>query len=541
MREDAKLSFQGDPEKPCGLDGARRVYWCHVPEIRGCWAPVIHSNCWHNERAALLLRSLSPTPMYAEGEEAHPYLVQAYRQIARVARYSNVSRLSGEEVVHRYKGAMRLKYAEALRSLYDEGLQPKHLKLSAFLKGGEKFKPFPKHGKPRMIFARAPEYNLELARYLMPLEHVLWRKLKGDCKGVPRTRVIGKGLNAKARAELIRRKMEGVGEGVVCFEVDGKSWESHLTRQDIVREHSIYHAAYPGDGYLRRLLQAQETLKGKTSHGHKFERPGCRASGDFNTGLGNSVCMLADVKATIKMLFQMLARKFKWDCLVDGDNAIIFVQGDVAAEVHAIFAEACARVCKQRLVVEKPTQVYEQIPFGQSQPLCVGDRVTMVREPFKVLSNSFSGYKHYENMTAGWRILKAVAQCELHLNRGVPLLQPYFQKALQELEAVPDLANPAKYLESRYVDIYRAGIDPVKTLAEPILPSTRISFQKAWGIDVEDQVALEEQLVSGLVMSKHSSWVRKLWGHRWTNVEVTDGPDGETGFVQDLNHRDALF
>jgi hypothetical protein len=509
------------------------MYWCHVPIVEGCYVPAVHSNCVHNERASLLLRTLGPTPE----DPASGFLEHEFSVMRNLVKRNPVDRWSLERVAESYSGRLGVRYRRALDELRRDGrVNRNDKKISAFLKA-EKFNPLKKLSKPRMIMARAPKFNLSLASYLKPLEHMLWRKLKGPRYRTISTRQVGKGLNARQRALLIQTKLQNVGDAVV-FEVDGKSFEAHVTAKDIAREHSIYRQAYKGDAHLNELLDVQLTLKGKTVGGIRFRRSGARASGDFNTGLGNTLIMLAVVRASFAVLEERLGRRFRWDTLCDGDNALIFVERSVATWVHTSFASVVQSVSSQELAVENPVTALEAIVFGQSKPCWNGREYIMVRDPLKCVSTAFSGYRHYNHFGFGLRLIKAVSQCELALARGIPILEAYFAKALELVGDVPDLPDPEMYLEGRLMEASRALRSSGETLADvkPMGVSARArrSFAEGWGIDVERQLEMERELVAGLSFPHcgKGPWAqvkRLIRGNqvKWAPFVVTDGPDGQ--------------
>lgn len=505
----------------------RRMYWCHVPEITGVWAPAIHSDCIHNEYTSLAMRTLGQTPADPGSRTINLITKELRNQIRKM----NIDRMSRDEVIRGYKGRLYKRYSEAKVSLDQEGELTKHDKtLKSFLKA-EKFNPLLKPSKPRMINARSPRYNLELATYLKPIEHALWKRLKGG--STRRSRAVGKGLNHYQRADLIGRKMEEIGDGCVVFEVDGKAWEAHVLQSDLRREHSVYRAAFPGDRHLSTMLDVQLNLAGKTTNGIRFFRPGCRASGDFNTGLGNTLLMYIVIVAAFRELTTIYGN-FKWDMLADGDNCLVFIEGRLASKIHARFAEVVSTVSAQELAVEKPTTILEEVVFGQSNPVCVDGRYRMVRHPFKILSGAFSSYRHYDHLqikrgmvttkySTGIRVLKAVAQCELYMASGLPVLQSYFSSALQQLQAVPDLVDPTDFMEGRYLEVlaHSSWSEIRQTKLVDVVETTRHSFYLAFGIEPERQVAMEEKLSDVKFPFMDPSW------QGWGDVLVTDGVDGD--------------
>jgi len=75
------------------------MYWCHVPDLLGGWVPAIHANCVHNEVAALLLRTLGPTPV----DPGSPFLKDEYATLRKLARKLGVARWTRERVVSSFR------------------------------------------------------------------------------------------------------------------------------------------------------------------------------------------------------------------------------------------------------------------------------------------------------------------------------------------------------------------------------------------------------------------------------------------------------
>lgn len=520
LRADARLVMPTlDPSRSFGcVEGKRMMYRCWVPAIDGLWAAGVHSNCLHNEEAALRMRTLGPTPE----EPVNPDFETTFKRLGLLLVKCQVERMTLEEVVSTYSGRLRRRYQEAMESLdIEPDLSKYDRRLSAFLKA-EKFNPLQKRSKPRMIMCRSPRFNLLLASYLKPLEHALWRRWKFGMGGVTPTRVVGKGLNGVARAAILEKKMGAVGDCVV-FEVDGKAFEAHVSKRQLQLEHSVYKKVYPKDKLLDELLQVQLKLEGRTVGGIKYEREGCRASGDFNTGLGNTLIMGSAVEATLRLSVAELG-PFKATYLADGDNALLFVERRVAEGLRTNFARLMSQVCGHEMTVEKPVDRLEEITFGQCKPCYNGTSYTMVRHPFKTLAYAFSGYRHYDQRMFTGPMLKAVCQAELSLARGIPLLEAYFAKALTKLSSYRDLKDPDSFLEER---LKHTGATTGSKADEGVYggctDAARISFEVSWGIGVEEQLMLEKQLVDSL-----DHWV--LADH-FERVLVGNGPLDETDMV----------
>jgi len=479
-------------------------------------------------------------------------LNEEFRTLRSLVRKLDVERWTLDQVVGTYQGRLRKRYEKARDSLLGDELNKRDYLIKPFLKA-EKFNPLLKPSKPRLVAPRSPRYNLVLASYLKPLEHAIYRKLKGSRgRGIRSTRIVGKGLNLVQRAALIKEKMENVGEGCAVMEVDGIAFEAHNTRSDLKREQSVYLAAYGGSKELRDLLSCQLNYNGITANGIRFKRKGGRASGDFNTGLGNTLVMVAIVRAAMKLLSRR--RRVRWDCLVDGDNALLFVHPE-DIWVLSEFGTAVATVSAQELTLETPVNRLEGVVFGQSKPCWDGLEYKMVKNPFKTLSGAFSGYRHFDKYSFGLKVLKAISRCELVLARGIPVLEPYFERAIELLDGVPDLPDPSDFIEGRHIEaisiLRREGSSLSQARGRGISERARISFAEAWGIDPERQRELEGSLVGGLSFP----WVWRRYGRAsylgvkvlerltdlWSIYPMTDGPDGESPADSIINFIGSVY
>jgi hypothetical protein len=264
----------------------------------------------------------------------------------------------------------------------------------------------------------------------------------------------------------------------LVLEIDGKAFEAHVDKWQIQCEHSLYEAAYGKDPNLRSLLVHQLHLDGVTNGGWKFHRPGARASGDFNTGMGNSLVMLCVTMATMR---EIGVRKF--DLLADGDNCLLFVERDTDLSA---FDATCTRISGQEMELEKPVTVLEHVRFGQSAPLRTALGLTMVRDPVKVISQGLSSHIHLRTKF-GEAWAAGVGLCESYLNAGVPVLQAWAH-SVRKLSA--KIAPPDFY---RHYQLLGVPSELRAVGHVPITAEARRSFEEAFGIGVERQIALENE------------------------------------------------
>ncbi|QNC69246.1 putative RNA-dependent RNA polymerase [Phoma matteucciicola RNA virus 1] len=447
--------------------------------LMGTFVPVVHRSCPHNELAALALRTMGPLPPQVF-EDLPERTTRVWSTLRRFVRRYDQGSWSHHETAMSYTGALRRRYLEAARSLADEG--PSGFRdwyLRAFLKS-EKNRSPSKMAKPRLIFPRSPRYNLELASRLKPFEHWLWGRLNGKVFGIgDGSRLVAKGLNPRQRANLIVRKFSAI-KGCVCMEVDGAAFEAHVGPAQIREESAVYTSAVPGDGRLRWLLERQARLQGTVAEA-KFSREGGRASGDFNTGMGNSLIFLCEVISALRQL------NVHFDTLVDGDNALLFLPPQHLDLVVENFSALVQASSGHEVKLERPADYIEGIRFGGSAPVFLGSKLgwSMVREWNRVLSGAFSSHVHLNEPKFARKWMNGVARCELSVARGVPVLQAWAVSAIRALGG-----------KTARIDFYRDYVAMGAWLAEvdaacDVTLDARISFGRAFGVTVDEQLRME--------------------------------------------------
>jgi len=322
---------------------------------------------------------------------------------------------------------------------------------------------------------------LELASRLKPFEHWLWGRLTGKVLDVgDGSRLVAKGLNARRRGNLIARKFKAIEE-CVCVEIDGAAFEAHVGPYQLKHEHAFYARAFPGDKRLAYLLSKQLKLKGVLSCNAFFERPGARASGDFNTGMGNSLIFLVEIVAALRGL------GIHFDVLVDGDNVLVFVSKQHLGRLLSDLPVAVRASSGHECTVERPAHRLEDVRFGGCAPVWTPDGWTMVREWNRVVSTAVSSHIHLRHWNFARPWVSGVLQCELSMAQGIPILQSWARRSL-------DVLGEKRARDDFYAD-YRAVGASFEVKTRPVAMGTRLSFERAFGVSVERQLALEQTLV----------------------------------------------
>jgi hypothetical protein len=451
------------------------------------WVPGVHAVCPHNEIAALVKRSLGPVPPQVFEPLGRAVCTEVCR-LRRFVRLYDQGKWTHLQTALSYSGALQRRYIEAERSLREDGpVTNTDVFLRPFLKAEKvngKLGP-----KPRMIYPRSPRYNLSLASRLKPFERWLWGNLRArKFLGCGVGRIVAKGLNQRQRANLVVRKFSSL-EDCEVFEVDGRAFEAHVGPDQLKAEHAVYESAFPGDRGLQRLLREQLVLTGKTPSGVKFSRDGGRASGDFNTGMGNTIIMLVVVVAVLRR------HNIPYDVLVDGDNALVFLRHGDTSRVLRDFAADVLNLSGHEVTLDRPVNFIEGIRFGQSAPIFLGPGMgyCMVREYTKVLSNAFSSHRWLREPVFAREWMRGVAGCELSLARGVPVLQAWALE-LQKLLGSPDGVRAFPHTDYLVAGAWFAGLE----CAVEVSAETRVSFARAFGLEPEEQIRLENSFGASL-------------------------------------------
>lgn len=410
-------------------------------------------------------------------------------ELERAWPVQKVGQWSYERVLDSFKDKRRKTYERAYANLRITGPHPAHFRLKAFIKA-EKTDPNKKiNPDPRVIQARSPEANLAVARWLRPLEHLVYRLL--DEHGLP---VFAKRAGVFERARVIRAKWDAIGPDCCCVSFDMSRFDQHHSFQHLLLEHWFYREKCP-DPEFAELLKNQLVNRGSTRSGLRYQLKGGRMSGDMNTALGNCLMMYGMVTAVLRQLIS------RWAIYDDGDDCLVFLPhgdlGRLQGSAVALFHQM-GHIAK----LENVANSIPQIMFCQSHPSVGADGPVMVRDPHKVLSQGAAGCRHWNNPRLIGPMCLAVGSCELALNRGIPIIQSYAlalkrigrgHNVLRGLDVDPGLRIRLK--QSLRLDDEQLGA-VYDCLPAEVTQASRFAFQDAWNIDPWLQQAIERKLDS---------------------------------------------
>jgi len=425
-----------------------------------------------------------------------------------------------EKFLARYSGTKRLRYQKAIEQNAMLGLPPWTGKLTMFVKN-ESINPRKKtNPDPRAIQFRDANFSAELALFLKPIEHEIYRTvLRGKYYGVGR--VIGKGLNMRQRAQLIKRKMNNFHDCAVVS-IDAKRFDLHVSEELLKMEHA-YYIKFNSDPEFARLLRMQLHNFASTRSGWAYDLKGGRMSGDMNTGLGNCVISLIMFKALVNKL------KVKMDLLVDGDDALLFIERRDLSRLSQVLVPHYLEFGMEMEVADIAFTM-EDVDWCQTRPIYVDGHYTMVRNPVRTLSHVLVSKKWQPHRQRDY--MASIALCEQSLNRGVPVLQAMsralWRNSSQNANALDSERREALFSRvlafSSWETIVKEGFKEV-----PVSQASRLSFERAFNISVSEQVAWEHYLDQWVCKFGVAQRVDDYWDQRtWSAT-----PHAPLGFYND--------
>lgn len=429
------------------------------------WLPScnVYQACILNEMHSLLGRHL-----ISNGTPTRNIAAEMLRVLLSVFKPQPCTPITRREVVARKNdGLSKRRYARAKESLDRNGPSVNEARVSAFIKVEKWEQPLIDNRKPpRLIQFRTYPYCLELSRYLIPIEDMIWALKQNGLK------VFAKAMNSFALGRLMRQAYELFDSPYIIM-MDHSKFDASLSLEliDIV-EHGLY-TQYNTDHDLRVLLAKQLHNRCYTKNGIRYTCTGRKMSGEYNTSLGDSVCNLAIIRHAME------TRCMRYHVIINGDDSVVFCERDPAL-TPSVFRPYGMKTDVQI------TRDFDQLEFCQSRPIQVRPGIwRMVRNPDRVMTRGVVSVKRYAGM--GWaKLVNSMGLSELACNDGVPILQEF---------AMYLLRSGAQYTKDHldHEITYKARLE-IPGRYRPILDCARDSFALSFGISPTEQQAVENSL-----------------------------------------------
>lgn len=355
----------------------------------------IHNTCSCNEMLALCNRHLIDRT-YIKYD--HGYFLRNSKMITKNWKFE-ATRTTMMDVAMQYRGGKRRIYLSARKDILEGNVRESDAYVHMFVKHDKI--PYDTEKMPRAIQYRSAKYNLQLATYLKPFEHEFY-DLEG--LGPSQTRVVTKGLNNKQIAELFIKKASEFDDPLFLG-CDHSKFDSTVRVEHLRVEHSIYNRTYKSFT-LRKLLSKQIKNKGFTRQGTCYSIKGTRMSGDYNTGLGNSLLN--------RIVLESWVSKIKHEILLDGDDSIVIIETKDYKKLDFNHFEKMGF----ETVVDMTNNILK-VDYCQKR-LLNGEVPIMMRNPIRALSHASVCLKNYSPCIYR-RWINGVFECESACNGDVPI------------------------------------------------------------------------------------------------------------------------
>lgn len=450
---------------------------------------LVHNSSLNNLARGVLTRVLlvkgQPSPKPREGIYGERV---GYFRTLLLRRFSSTTPVSRQEFVDYYKGRRRTLYQRAADSLLHTGISQRDATIKAFVKAefiNSDDKPDP---DPRVISPRDPRYNVEVGRYLRPIEHRIYQGI-ADIFGEP---TVLKGFNAQQIGGIFSTKWNKYRDPV-AIGLDASRFDQHVSVEALSWEHSVYNGIYRSKE-LRRLLswQLYNNVVGHCRDGKlKYTTEGCRMSGDMNTAMGNCLIMCALVHAYLR------ERGIPGSLANNGDDCTVIFERKHLQKFQGGLSEWFLEM-GFNMKVEEPVYNLEGIEFCQTHPVFVAGSYIMVRNFPKALSKDCLSLKLLDSPKVCRAWLDAVGQGGLSLTGGIPVYQDFYSAYIRIANTIPDMPRTKQNSKrrNRVPDAEVTGglawlSSGMKRRYSNVSPETRHSFYLAFGVTPEQQLQLE--------------------------------------------------
>nr|QTJ63617.1 RNA-dependent RNA polymerase [Phasmatodean tombus-related virus] len=399
------------------------------------------------------------------------------------------------QLPYNYSGCKRAIYLNACASLDQRPLTRHDATVSMFVKPDRYSADDIKVKAPRAIQFRGPRFNLRLGKYLHPLEKLVFDF--EDEQGFP---FMAKGKSVQRRAEILAAMRDTFQDPVfVCL--DHSKFDSTVNEDHLRMTHRIYKQNFCS-AELAWLCNQQINNRGYSKAGLRYRIRGTRMSGDYDTGLGNS---LLNYMCLRSWLDQGAVRGL---IFLDGDDSVVIMESTSLSRLDMHHFEKFGFETKMTVTSE-----YSQVDFCQCRP--VAD--TLCRNPERVLSNMMVTLKNYPNerMSA---YLSAVGMAEVSCSSGMPIIQA---AALTLVSGAPKWED----------EVWQKYVSGGCRNATPVTDEARLDFYEAFGVEPDLQISIESYLLAnpGMVAPPHHQHDTESL-HRtrqaWDSLGGSRSPDG---------------
>lgn len=441
-----------------------------------------HKVCTHNNSLANLRRGVGERVLFRDRKLTLPVQPKEGIFTERLASYRDalLKAIGHQSPVARdifpsyYKGPRRLIYQKAVDSLSIKAVSPRDATLKTFVKAEKLNFDVKNDPAPRVIQPRDPRYNVEVGRYLRPIEHTVYEALD-NLFNAP---TVMSPYNAYTTARILKDKWDKFSRPV-CVGMDASRFDQHVSRQALRFEHSIYNSIFKSRE-LSTLLKWQLNNRGvaRASDGwFVYNVKGSRMSGDMNTSMGNKILMC------LMSISYLDSLQIPYQFANNGDDCLIFTETKYLKKLRTI--NDYFRDFGFDVVCEDPVYDFEAIEFCQTKPVCVNGVWRMVRKPYTCLTKDVTCVNLGHDVEMYRKLLHNIGECGLATASDVPVMGSFY-RMLKRFGIVGSVIGWDEY---NYY--YRSSQDATCGNNEPD-DYGRYSFYLMSGISPDEQISIEK-------------------------------------------------
>ncbi len=443
----------------------------------------------HNNSLTNLVRGVGERVLYTDGKYTLPIQPMPGVFVRRLGGYrTSIARLVGRQspvsrqcFADLYKGPRHAVYQRAVDSLAVKPVGRADARLKTFVKAEKINLRLKADPVPRVIQPRDPRYNVEVGRFLKPVEYRVYEAIN-DLFGGP---TVFSEFNAFQQAKHLRAKWDSFSRPA-CIGLDASRFDQHVSEQALLFEHGLYRLIF-GRCELMSLLgwQVDNVGLARAADGwFKYRKRGGRASGDMNTSLGNKFLMCLMCK------FYIDSKPVRIEFVNNGDDCLMLLE-----RAHVPLLDDLAQRFTEfgfKLTLEEPVYEFEQIEFCQTRPVCAGGIWRMVRNVATCFAKDITVVNLGHDELSYRRRLWHIGECGLAVCADVPVLSAFYAMLKRFGERSECYSNFNKY------DYYSVAARGARAPSDIVTADSRLSFYIQTAITPDEQLALEDYFANSV-------------------------------------------
>lgn len=378
-----------------------------------------------------------------------------------------------DQFAESYTGAQRTRYQKAVDSLALLPLSDEDTIVSTFVKCEKINFSRKEDPAPRVIQPRNPRFNAAIGRFIKPLEHLIYKRLR-KLYGMP---CVAKGFDTYQTGHLLSRKWN-MFSNPCAISLDASRFDQHNSKAALSWTHSIY-KKFCDDPEFSMHLSKLLYNRGRASCKDGFvvyEVEGRRMSGDMDTALGNCLLMTA-------MTFSLCEKLGIPHQVMDNGDDIVVIMDKCHEDAFRASVNDWYSNLGFSMKVEDTVYKLEHIEFCQMHPVFDGTEWRMVRNMTSLAKDLICCTNPQQVST--W--LQAIGNGGISLTSGLPVFQEFYSFLQKYGHRKSKAVNWKHFRDSGFARL--SGLH--RRVAAPVTTQARLSFMEAFGVEIEQQLSLE--------------------------------------------------